>query len=92
MTNPRRMAKRQVGSVTCDGGPLTVIDEAAIRPRRVEVRCQCDRQLMIDVTPAVKMAINEATVGAFQLPAGDYHAVVNIGYGGAVLSAQLLLD
>ena len=51
---PRRMTKRQAGSVICDGQPLTVIDEAAITPRRVELRCQCDRRHMIDVTPAVR--------------------------------------
>lgn len=89
---PRRMTKRQAGSVICDGGPLTVIDEAAIAPRRIELRCQCNRQHMIDATPAVRIAIEEATRGALDLPAGDYHAVVNIGHSGAILSAQLVRD
>ena len=35
---PRRMTKRQAGSVICDGQPLTVIDQSAITPRRVELR------------------------------------------------------
>ena len=87
---PRRMTKRQAGSVICDGQPLTVIDESAITPRRVELRCQCDRRHMIDVTPAVRMAIDDVTRGALALPQGDWRVTLNIGYDGAVLSAQLI--
>ena len=47
---------------------------------------------MIDATPVVRIAIEEATRGALDLPAGDYHAVVNIGHSGAILSAQLVRD
>jgi hypothetical protein len=47
---------------------------------------------MIDVTPAVRIAIDEATRGALILPAGDWRAVVNVGYTGAELSAQLIKD
>lgn len=90
---PRRMTKRQAGSVTCDGGPLTVIDQAAIKARRVECSChRCGKLTVIDITPAVKMAIDEAARGALALPAGDYYAVVNIGHSGQVLSAQLVRD
>ena len=89
-TNPRRMSKQAAGSVTCDGQPLTVIDESAITPRRVELRCQCDRRHMIDLTPAVRMAIDEVTRGALSLPEGDWRVTLNIGYDGAVLSAQLI--
>lgn len=89
---PRRMTKRAVGSVTCSGEQLTVIDAAAIAPRRVEVHCPCNRRHVVDVTPAVRIAIDEAVRGVLDLPAGDYRVVVNIGHSGAVLSAQLLLD
>lgn len=89
-TNPRKMSKQAAGSVTCDGQPLTVIDESAITPRRVELRCQCDRRHMIDLTPAVRMAIDEVTRGALSLPEGDWRVTLNIGYDGAVLSAQLI--
>ena len=91
-TKPRRMTKQPAGSVTCDGGALTVIDESAITPRRMELRCQCNRQHMIDVTPAVRIAIDEATRGGLALPEGDWRVVVNIGHSGAILSAQLLKD
>ena len=91
-TKPRRLSKRLAGSVTCDGQLLTVIDESAITARRVELHCQCDRRHMIDVTPAVRIAIDEATRGALSLPEGDWRAVVNIGHTGTVLSAQLLKD
>lgn len=92
-TKARRMSKRQAGSVICDGGPLTVIDRAAIGARRVECSChRCGKITVIDVTPAVKMAIDEAARGALSLPAGDYRAVVNIGHSGQVLSAQLVSD
>lgn len=89
---PRRMTKRQAGSVICDGQSLTVIDLGAVTTRRIELRCQCDRRHMIDVTPAVRIAIDEATRGALILPAGDWRAVVNVGYTGAELSAQLIKD
>lgn len=92
-TKTRKLAKQAAGSVTSDGGPLTVIDLAAITARRVECSChRCGKVREIDVTPAVRMAIDEATRGALGLPAGDYHAVVNVGYDGAVLSAQLVRD
>ena len=88
---PRRMTKRQAGSVTCDGGPLTVIDEDAITPKRIEVTCDCGckQKRVIDVTPAVKMAIEEATRGAFQMPAGDYEALIVTGHAGTFLSGVL---
>ena len=89
MAAKRRMTKQAAGSLTCDGAPLTVIDEAAITTRRVELRCQCDRRHMIDVTPAVRIAIDEATVGAFQLPAGDYEALVVYGHAGTFISGVL---
>ena len=88
---PRKMTKQAAGFVTCNGGALTVIDESAITTRRVVVRCQCNRQLMIDVTPAIKMAIDEVTRGGLTLPEGDWRVVVNLGHSGVVLSAQLLL-
>ena len=92
-TKTRKLAKQAAGSVTCDGGPLTVIDQAAITARRVECSChRCGKLTMIDLTPAVRMAIDEAARGALSLPAGDYHAVVNIGHSGQVLSAQLVKD
>ena len=47
---------------------------------------------MIDVTPAVRMAIDEATRGALALPQGDYAQWSTFGYDGAVLSAQLVRD
>ena len=45
-----------------------MIDEDAITPKQIEVTCDCGckRKRVIDVTPAVKMAIEEATRGAFQ--------------------------
>ena len=90
-TKTRKLAKQAAGSVICDGQPLTVIDQAAITARRVECSChRCGKLTMIDVTPAVRMAIDEATRGALALPAGEYRAVVNVGYDGAVLSAQLV--
>ncbi len=93
MATPRRMTKRQAGSVICDGQPLTVIDQAAIGARRVECSCRrCGKITVIDVTPSVRMAIDEAARGGLSLPAGDYHAVVNIGHSGQVLSAQLVRD
>lgn len=92
MAERRRMSKRPAGSVTCDGGTLTVIDESQIGARRVDLRCQCGRRHTIDATPAVKIAIEHATVGALSLPAGEYRAVVNIGHSGQVLSAQLVKD
>ena len=67
-----------------------MVDESAITPRRVELRCQCDRRHVIDVTPAVKIAIDEAARGALSLPEGDWRVTLNIGYDGAVLSAQLI--
>lgn len=92
-TKPRKLSKRQAGSVICDGQPLRVIDESAITPRRVECSCKrCGKLTTIDVMPAVLMAIGEATRGALALPKGAYHVTLNIGYDGAVLSAQLLTD
>ncbi len=93
MTTPRRMTKRQAGSVTCDGGTLTVIDKSAIVSVRVEVSCnRCGKITMVDVMPAAIICIDQATRGALTLPAGDYHAVVNVGHSGQVLSAQLVRD
>lgn len=90
-TKPRKLAKQQAGSVICDGQPLTVIDKAAITARRVECSCsRCGKQTVIDVTPAVKLAIEEAARGALELPEGDWRVTLNIGYDGAVLSAQLV--
>lgn len=90
-TKPRRLSKRQVGSVICDGAPLTVIDESAITPKRIEVTCDCgcQRKRVIDVTPAVRTAIEEAARGAMDLPAGDYQALVVFGHAGTFLSGVL---
>ncbi len=89
-TTPRRLAKQQAGSVSCNGQPLTVIDRAAIGARRVECSChRCGKVTVIDITPAVKIAIDEAARGVLSLPEGDYRVTLNIGYDGAVLSAQL---
>lgn len=92
-TTNRKLSKQQAGSVICDGQPLTVIDQAAIGARRVECSChRCGKVTVIDITPAVKMAIEGAARGALDLPQGDWRAVVNVGYDGAVLSAQLVRD
>jgi hypothetical protein len=66
-----------------------VIDAAAITTRRVEVRCKCGKQHVIDVTPAVRLAIEEAARGAMELPAGDYQALVVFGHAGTFLSGVL---
>ena len=90
MATVRKMTKQQAGSVICDGGPLTVIDQAAIGARRVECSCKrCGKITVIDVTPAVKMAIDEAARGAFQMPAGDYEALIVTGHAGTFLSGVL---
>ena len=90
-TKNRKLSKQQAGSVICDGQPLTVIDQAAIGARRVECSChRCGKVTVIDITPAVKMAIEGAARGALALPQGDYQVSLNIGYDGAVLSAQLV--
>lgn len=85
----RRMSKQRAGSVTSDGGPLTVIDEAAITPKRIEVKCQCGRRHEFDVTRAVKLAIDESAVGGFEFPAGNYEALVMIGHAGTFVSGML---
>ena len=89
-TTNRKLSKQPAGSVICDGGTLTVIDQAAITARRVELACQCGRRHMIDATPAVKMAIENATRGALDLPAGDYDAMIVTGHAGTFLSGVLL--
>ena len=90
-TKNRKLSKQQAGSVICDGQPLTVIDQAAIGARRVECSChRCGKVTMIDLTPAVKLAIEEAARGALALPQGDWRVTLNFGYDGAVLSAQLI--
>ena len=90
-TKTRKLSKQQAGSVICDGQPLTVIDQAAIGARRVECSChRCGKVTMIDLTPAVKLAIEEAARGALALPQGDWRVTLNFGYDGAVLSAQLI--
>ena len=90
-TKTRKLAKQAAGSVICDGQPLTVIDQAAIGARRVEVSCKrCGQVREIDVTPAVRIAIDEATRGVLGLPEGDWRVTLNFGYDGAVLSAQLV--
>ena len=90
-TKTRKLAKQAAGSVICDGQPLTVIDRAAITARRVEVSChRCGKVTVIDLTPAVRLAIEEAARGALSLPQGDWRVTLNIGYDGAVLSAQLI--
>ena len=90
-TKTRKLSKQQAGSVICDGQPLTVIDKAAIGARRVECSChRCGKVTMIDLTPAVKLAIEEAARGALALPQGDWRVTLNFGYDGAVLSAQLI--
>lgn len=87
----RKLSKQQAGSVICDGAPLTVIDQAAIGARRVEVSCQrCGKVREIDITPSVKLAIDEAERGVLALPEGDYQVSLIVGYDGAVLSAQLV--
>ena len=64
-TKTRKLAKQAAGSVICDGQPLTVIDQAAITARRVEVSChRCGKIREIDITPAVRMAIDEAAITA----------------------------
>ena len=90
-TKTRKLAKQAAGSVICDGQPLTVIDQAAITARRVEVSChRCGKIREIDITPAVRMAIDEAARGVLSLPEGDWRVNLNIGHDGAVLSAQLV--
>jgi hypothetical protein len=88
------MTKQPAGSVICDGQPLTVIDPAAIMPKRIEVTCDCGcrRKRVIDVTPAVKLAFEEAARGVLHLPDGAYRAIVNVGYSGQALSVQLVKD
>lgn len=89
-TTKRKMHKQPAGSVSCDGQPLTVIDAAAIRPKQVALRCQCGKAHRLDITQAVQQAIASVAVGALCLPDGDWRIVLNIGYTGAVLSAQVL--
>jgi hypothetical protein len=90
-TKTRKLAKQAAGSVICDGQPLTVIDRAAITARRVEVSCKrCGQVREIDVTPAVRLAIDEVERGVLGLPEGDWRVTLNFGYDGAVLSAQLV--
>lgn len=90
-TKTRKLAKQAAGSVICDGQTLTVIDEAAITARRVEVSCKrCGQVREIDITPAVKKAIEGAARGVLVLPEGDYQVSLIVGYDGAVLSAQLV--
>ena len=92
-TKPRKLTKQAAGSVSCDGQPLTVLDESAIGARRVECSCsRCGKRTVLDVTPAVKLAIDEAARGALALPEGDWRVTLNIGYDGAVLSAQRVKD
>ena len=90
-TTNRKLSKQPAGSVICDGGTLTVIDQAAITARRVEVSCKrCGQVREIDITPAVKKAIGDAARGVLALPEGDYQVSLIVGYDGAVLSAQLV--
>ena len=90
-TTNRKLSKQPAGSVICDGQTLTVIDQAAITARRVEVSChRCGKVTAVDVTPAVKLAIEGAARGVLALPEGDYQVSLIVGYDGAVLSAQLV--
>ncbi len=101
-TSPRRMTKQQAGSVTCDGDVSTVIDTKRL-PRRLvlETRipyrseCQCGRELCgevkakIDIAPHIQRAVDDAVVGAFQLPAGSYEAQIVLGYRGDFVSGAM---
>ena len=101
-TKPRRMTKQQAGSVICDGDTSTVIDTKRL-PRRllVEVRtpyqteCQCGREVcgtarkQIDIAPLIQEAVEGAIVGAFNLPAGSYEAMIVLGYRGDFISGVM---
>ena len=101
-STPRRMTKRPAGSLSSDGDRSTVIDAKRL-PRRfiVEVRtpyrteCECGREVcgtarkQIDIAPQIMQAVDEAVVGAFELPAGSYEALVVCGHAGTFLSGVL---
>lgn len=40
----------------------------------------------IDISPQIMQAVDEAVVGAFELPAGSYEALVVCGHAGTFLS------
>ena len=101
-STPRRMTKRPAGSLTCDGDTSTVIDAKRL-PRRfiVEVRtpyraeCECGREVcgtarkQIDIAPQIMQAVDEAVVGAFELPQGSYEAMVVLGHRGDFISGVM---
>ena len=101
-TNPRRLSKQAAGSLTCDGDRSIVIDGKRL-PRRLvlETRipyrqdCQCGREVCgevkakVDIAPHIQQAVDEAIVGAFQLPVGSYEAQIVTGHAGTFLSGVL---
>ena len=102
MATVRRMTKRQAGSVSCDGDVSTVIDGKRL-PRRLVIvvrtpyRAQCEYghevcgtvRKEIDIAPQIKQAVEESIVGAFQLPAGSYEAMIVEGYRGDFISGVM---
>ena len=99
---PRRMTKQAAGLLTCDGDTSTVIDAKRLPAKliletRIPYRkeCECGREVIgevkakIDIAPHIRKAVEDSIVGAFQLPAGSYEAMIVLGYRGDFISGVM---
>lgn len=102
MATVRRMTKRTAGSLTCSADTSTVIETGRL-PKRwpIEVRtpyrteCECGREVcgtarkQIDIAPQIREGVEDAIVGAFNLPAGSYEALIVLGHRGDFISGVM---
>lgn len=102
MATKRTMTKQAAGSLTCSEDTSIVIEDGRL-PKRfvIEVRtpyrttCDCGAEVsgtarkQIDIAPQIRQAVEDAIVGAFNLPAGNYEAQIVLGYRGDFVSGAM---